>query len=71
VIGGRAVDESAKAGRYERRYPETGCSEAQKEERMDRLDFKDEAAAGRRTMRNRGIVIPDCAYFRNREEAAR
>jgi hypothetical protein len=66
------MDESAKARRYERRYPETGCSEAQKEERMDRLDFKEDVAAGRRTMRNRGIVVPDCAYFRDKvKEAAR
>lgn len=58
------MDESVKAQRYEQLYPETGCPEAQKEERMDRLDFKSEAQAGRRTTRNRGIVVPDCAYTR-------
>lgn len=52
------MDESAKAQRYERLYPETGCSEAQKEERMERMDFQTERAAGRRTGRNRGIVVP-------------
>lgn len=46
------------ADRYEKRYPETGCGEAQKEERMERLDFKGEVQAGRRTTRNRGIIVP-------------
>lgn len=49
---------SCLAERYERLYPETGCSEAQKEERMERLDFKEEARALRRTSRNRGIIVP-------------
>lgn len=52
------VDESPKAREYERRYPETGCSEAQKEERMDRITFREERDSGRRTTRNRGIVVP-------------
>lgn len=52
------ADESAKAQRYEQRYPETGISEAQKEERMERMDFKDESRTLRRTGKNRGIVIP-------------
>jgi hypothetical protein len=49
---------SKKAERYEKRYPGTGCSEAQKEERMERMDFKEEARSLRRTGRNRGVVIP-------------
>lgn len=57
------MDESAKAQRYERLYPETGCPEAQKEERMERIDFKTEHAAGRRTGRNRGIVVPRLPYL--------
>jgi hypothetical protein len=56
-----------KAERYEQRYPETGCSEAQKEERMERLDFKDEARTLRRTGRNRGIVVPDLPWLRGKE----
>lgn len=52
------MDESVKAQRYERLYPETGCSEAQKEERMERIDFKAERTHMRRTGRNRGIVVP-------------
>jgi hypothetical protein len=47
-----------KAEQYERLYPGTGCSEAQKEERMDRETFKHERHAGLRTGRNRGIIIP-------------
>lgn len=55
-------DESRKAQSYEKRYPGTGCSEAQKEERMDRLVFKEEKAAGLRTTRSRGIVIPSIPW---------
>ena len=51
-------DQSLKARRYESLYPDTGCSEAQKEERMERIDFKDERQTGRRTSRNRGILVP-------------
>jgi hypothetical protein len=52
------ADESVKAARYERLYPETGIPSAQKEERMERLDFKHEVETLRRTGRNRGIVVP-------------
>lgn len=48
---------SAKARAYESRYPGTGIPEAQKEERMDRLSFREERQAGHRTMRNRGVVL--------------
>lgn len=61
------MDESAKALRFERRYPGTGCPEGQKEERIERLEFKEERQALRRTGRNRGIVVPDLPY---RREAA-
>jgi len=50
--------ESLKARRYEKLYPDTGCPEAQKEERMERLDLKREKHELRRTTRNRGIVVP-------------
>lgn len=53
-----SADESLKARRYESLYPDTGCPEAQKEERMDRLDLKREKQELRRTTRNRGIVVP-------------
>lgn len=46
------------ADRYEARYPGATSDEAQKEERMQRLDFTEEAQALRRTNRNRGIVVP-------------
>lgn len=46
------------AAEYERRFPDTGCPAAQKEERMQRLLFKEERQALRRTGRNRGVVIP-------------
>ena len=50
------------AGEYERLYPGTGCSDAQKEERMERIGFKDEVRAARRTHRNRGIIVPALPY---------
>jgi len=46
------------ADRYERLYPDVGISDAQKEERMQRMDFKQERREHRRTGRTRGIVIP-------------
>ncbi len=49
---------SSLAEQYEKRYPGTGASEAQKEERMDRIRFKEERALLRRTGRTRGIVVP-------------
>ena len=61
------ADESRKAQQYEQRYPETGCSEAQKEERMDRLTFREEREAGISTTRNRGIVVPELPWLKNKE----
>lgn len=55
------------AAEYERRYPDTGCSEAQKQERMERLLFREERQAHRRTGRTRGIVVPRVPW---KEEAA-
>jgi len=49
---------SALADRYEKRYPETGVPEAQKEERMERLLFSEERQSLRRISRTRGIVVP-------------
>ena len=49
---------SALAEQYERRYPETGIEDAQKEDRMQRLAFREERAAGRRTSRTRGLIVP-------------
>lgn len=46
------------AAEYERRYPETGIPEAQKEERGEREAFKAESRSLRRTMRTRGIIVP-------------
>ena len=40
------------AAEYERLYPDTGCSAAQKQERMERLLVK------QRPGRRRGIIVP-------------
>ena len=46
------------AADYEKRFPDTGCTAAQKEERMERLIHREERQALRRTNRTRGIVVP-------------
>ena len=45
------------AADYERRYPDTGCSDAQKEERMERILHKEERSTLRRTGRTRGVLF--------------
>lgn len=57
---------SALADQYEKLYPETGIPEAQKEERMERMLFKDEQRSLRRTGRTRGIVVPELPWKRDR-----
>ena len=52
------------AADYEKLYPGTGCPDAQKEERMERIGFKDEARSARRTHRNRGIIVPALPWRR-------
>ena len=46
------------AAEYESRWPETGCSESQKEERMERVLLKEDKRTHRLSMRNRGIIVP-------------
>lgn len=46
------------AGEYERLYPGAAGSDAQAEERMQRLAHKAERREHRRTGRTRGIVVP-------------
>lgn len=56
---------TSRADRYEALYPDTGIPDAQKEERMERMDFKQERREYRRTSRTRGIVIPDLPWKEN------
>lgn len=53
---------------YEKKYPGTGCSEAQKEERMERELFKGERLAHRRTGRTRGVVIPALPWHEKEQD---
>lgn len=46
------------ADQYERRYPGALTDEAHKTERMQRILHREERDSLRRTMRNRGIVVP-------------
>ncbi len=55
---------SALAEQYEKRYPATGVPEAQKEERMERILFKQERGSLRRAGRTRGIVVPELPWKR-------
>jgi hypothetical protein len=52
------------AERYEQRAPGTGLPEAQKEERQQRHEFRQERVSLRRTGRNRGIVVPELPWLR-------
>lgn len=45
------------ADNYERAFPSTGISDAQKQERMERKVFKAERVQDVRTGRNRGVVF--------------
>lgn len=56
------------ADRYEKRFPGTGCSEAQKEERMERIDFRNEAGSLQRTSRTRGVVIPRIPWHEDEDD---
>lgn len=58
--------DTRKAERYETMYPGTGCTTAQKEERMERIDFDSERSTFRRTSRNRGIVVPMLPWMTTR-----
>jgi hypothetical protein len=58
---------SSLAEQYEQKYPNTGCSEAQKEERMQREQFKNEWLSMRRTGKNRGIVVPRLPWLEGAE----
>lgn len=51
------MSESAesKAARYERRYPDTGLGDAQKAERMERLDLKERKSSGGQGVRFFGV----------------
>ena len=52
---------------YENTFPDTGCSDAQKQERAERRAFKAERINHGRTGRNRGIVVPDLPWQRTNE----
>lgn len=58
----------ARAEAYERRYPETGVSEAQAIEREERLRFKERRASGHVTGRTRAFVMPELPWLRREEE---
>ncbi len=54
---------ASRAEKYEAAFPGTGIPEAQKEERYERMEFKQERHTLRRSGRNRGIVVPSTAAW--------
>lgn len=48
---------SGLADKYERLYPDTGISDAQKEQRMEKIVFDSERKTHHRTGRTRGVVL--------------
>lgn len=58
-----------KAERYEKKFPGTGIPEAQKHERMDRIDFKQRKAEGLISGRNsRFMTVPDMPWLHDKKE---
>lgn len=60
------MSESARAQEYERLYPGAVADEGQRAERMERLTFKEEREAHRRTGRHRGVLVPALPWKENR-----
>lgn len=57
------------AAEYERLYPNTGCGDAQKTERMERILFKEDRSTHRRTHRTRGIIVPALPWTQDKGTA--
>lgn len=57
-----------KAEQYEKRYPNTGIPEAQKHERMERLEFKERKAGTGRTSGSKFIGVPDMPWLHEKKE---
>lgn len=53
------------ADQYEKRYPGATTDAAQKEERMQRILFKEEKREHRRSGRQRGIIVPRVPWADN------
>lgn len=59
---------SKKADRYERNYPNTGISEAQKEARQDRIEYNERKRGDGRTSGSRFVSVPDLPWLRKENE---
>jgi len=57
-----------KSDAYEKKYPGTGISEAQKHERMERLEFKERKAGTGRTSGSRFVSVPDMPWLHDKKE---
>jgi hypothetical protein len=56
------------ADRYDARHPGIDISSAQKEERQERAEFREERRTLQRTTRNRGIIVPDLPWLRGADK---
>jgi hypothetical protein len=58
-----------KSDKYEKRYPNTGISEAQKHERWDRIEFKERKKEGLISGRtSRFMSVPDMPWLHENKE---
>lgn len=61
---------SEKADRYERKFPNTGISEAQKEARQDKIEYKERKVGTGRTSGSRFISVPDLPWLHKEKDDA-
>ena len=54
---------SKKADAYERKYPNTGISEAQKEARQHKIEWKEHKAGTGKTSGSRFVSVPDLPWL--------
>ena len=63
MAGGRHL-----ADEYERRFPGTGCPEGQKQERMERILYREDRPV--RSRRSRSIIVPRLPWRDEKEVEA-
>ncbi len=57
-----------KAEAYEKKYPGTGITEAQKIERQDRIEFKERKAGTGRTSGSRFVSVPELPWLKKKDD---
>lgn len=62
------MNESRLARAYDARVPGVNIPEAQKAERQERVEFREERRTLRRTGRTRGIIVPRLPWLEDKEQ---